>query len=52
MENQNNQLWFNNVNTLFSRNNFFDIIPLVDMDYNEKVNAITRFCVYLSAQKM
>ena len=27
MENQNNQLWFNNVNTLFSRNNFFDIIP-------------------------
>jgi hypothetical protein len=48
MENQNNQLWFNNVNTLFSRNSFFDIIPLVDMDYNEKVNAITRFCVYLS----
>ena len=48
MENQNNQLWFNNVNTLFSRNNFFDIIPLIDMDYNEKVNAITRFCVYLS----
>ena len=48
MENQNNELWFNNVNTLFSRNNFFDIIPLVDMNFNEKVNAITRFCVYLS----
>ena len=48
MENQNNELWFNNVNTLFSRNNFFDIIPLIDMNFNEKVNAITRFCVYLS----
>jgi len=48
MENQNNELWFNNVNTLFSRNNFFDIIPMIDMDFNEKVNAITRFCIYLS----
>tara|TARA_X000000950_G_C13885912_1_gene648836 strand:- start:382 stop:1107 length:726 start_codon:yes stop_codon:yes gene_type:complete len=48
MENQNNELWFNNVNTLFSRNNFFDIIPLIDMNFNEKVNAITRFCLYLS----
>jgi len=48
MENQNNELWFNNVNTLFSRNNFFDIIPLIDMNFNEKINAITRFCMYLS----
>jgi hypothetical protein len=48
MENQNNQLWFNNVNILFTRNNFFDIIPLVDMNFDEKINAITRFCIYLS----
>ena len=47
-QNQNNQLWFNNVNVLFARNNFFDIIPLVDMDFNEKINAISRFCIYLS----
>lgn len=51
MENQNiqhNKLWFNNINTLFTKDNFFEIIPVVNMNYNEKVNAITRFCMYLS----
>tara|TARA_B100001057_G_C22684885_1_gene885267 strand:+ start:281 stop:1054 length:774 start_codon:yes stop_codon:yes gene_type:complete len=51
MENQNiqhNNLWFNNINTLFTKDNFFEIIPNVDMNYNEKVNSITRFCMYLS----
>jgi hypothetical protein len=51
MENQNiehNNLWFNNINTLFTKDNFFEIIPVVNMNYNEKVNAITRFCMYLS----
>ena len=47
-QNQNNKLWFNNVNVLFKRNNFFDIIPLEDMNLNEKINAISRFCIYLS----
>ncbi len=48
MENQNTELWFNNFNILFARDNFFEIIPLIDMNFNEKINAITRFCIYLA----
>ena len=47
MEKQNN-IWFEDANVLFSKYNFFDIIPLVDMSFSEKINAITRFAIYLS----
>ena len=47
MEKQNN-IWFEDASVLFSKYNFFDIIPLVDMSFNEKINAISRFALYLS----
>ena len=47
MKEQNN-IWFEDANNLFNKNNFFDIIPLVDMTFEEKINSITRFSIYLS----
>ena len=47
MEKQ-NDIWFENASVLFSKYNFFDIIPLVDMSFSEKINAITRFSLYLA----
>ena len=47
MEKQNN-IWFEDASVLFSKYNFFDIIPLLDMSFNEKINAISRFALYLS----
>ena len=47
MKEQNN-IWFEDANNLFNKNNFFDIIPLIDMTFEEKINSITRFSIYLS----
>ena len=47
MEKQNN-IWVEDISILFSKYNFFEIIPLVNMSYKEKINAITRFSIYLS----
>jgi len=47
MKEQNN-IWFEDANILFTKHNFFDIIPLVNMSFNEKINAISRFAIYLS----
>ena len=43
-----NSIWLDNPDVLFKSNNFVDIIPLANMSYEEKINAITRFCIYLS----
>ena len=45
---QQNNIWFEDASILFSKYNFFDIIPLVDMSFSEKINSITRFSIYLS----
>ena len=45
MEKQNN-IWVEDISILFSKYNFFEIIPLVNMSYKEKINAITRFSIY------
>ena len=47
METHNN-IWFEDVSALFTKYNFLEIIPLVDMSFKEKINAITRFTIYLS----
>ena len=43
-----NNIWFEDTSILFNKHNFFDIIPSINMNFNEKVNAILRFVIYLS----
>ena len=43
-----NNIWFSNINLLFSKDNLFKIVPISDMSIGEKINAITRFALYLS----
>ena len=42
------KLWFNDLDVLFNKDNLFDIIPNKEMNTNSKINAITRFSLYLS----
>jgi len=44
----NNIIWFNNINNLFNKDTFLEIIPTSNMNNSEKINAITRFTLYLS----
>lgn len=41
-------IWFNNIEILFNKDNFTQIIPTKEMSFDEKINAITRFALYLS----
>ena len=41
-------IWFNNISVLFNKDNFTQIIPTKDMSFEENINAITRFALYLS----
>ena len=41
-------IWFNNVEVLFNKDNFSEIIPTKQMSFEENINAITRFTLYLS----
>lgn len=43
-----NNVWFNNVNNLFEQCSLLDIIPTQQMTMGDKMNAITRFVIYLS----
>ena len=47
MSEKNNKIWFDNINILFNEDNLFDIIPTTEMNYNNKINSITRFSIYL-----
>ena len=41
-------IWFNNISLLFDPAYIFEIIPTLNMNLNEKVNALTRFAFFLS----
>ena len=41
-------IWFNNVEVLFNKDNFSEIIPTKQMSFEENINAISRFTLYLS----
>lgn len=41
-------IWFNNIEVLFNKDNFTQIIPTKEMSFDENINAITRFALYLS----
>jgi hypothetical protein len=43
-----NNIWFSNINLLFSKDNLFKIVPTSTMSMGEKINTITRFSLYLS----
>jgi hypothetical protein len=43
-----NNIWFSNINLLFSKDNLFKIVPSSNMTIGEKINTITRFALYLS----
>jgi hypothetical protein len=43
-----NNIWFSNINLLFSKDNLFKIVPTSTMSMGEKINTITRFALYLS----
>ena len=43
-----NNIWFSNINLLFSKDNLFKIVPSSNMTMGEKINTITRFALYLS----
>lgn len=43
-----NNIWFSNINVLFNKEDILKIVPSYDMTNAEKINAITRFALYLS----
>lgn len=43
-----NNIWFFNINVLFNKEDILKIVPSYDMTNSEKINAITRFALYLS----
>jgi hypothetical protein len=40
--------WFEDITILLDKDHLNDFIPLVDMNDHEKLNAMVRFCIYLS----
>ncbi len=42
------KFWIYNPNVLFDRSKVFDLWPLESMNREEKLNAITRFVLYLT----
>lgn len=42
------QLWINDLNILFSNNNYFKIVPNTSMSLNQKLNSLTRFSIIFS----
>ena len=43
----NNKFWLENINVLYKNSNYLDFIPLHEMSRVEKLNAITRFAIYI-----
>ena len=46
--NDNNVLWFNNIQIIFQKDKLLEIWPLEKMNREEKINAISRFIIYLT----
>ena len=46
--NGNNVLWFNNIQIFFQKDKLLEIWPLEKMNREEKINAISRFIIYLT----
>ena len=42
------QFWFDDISTLVNQDYLQDFIPMKEMNTSEKLNAIMRFCMYLS----
>jgi len=42
------QFWINNISVLFHKNNLTEIIPKKGESFEEQMNAITRFIIYLT----
>lgn len=40
--------WFEDLSILLKKDNIYKFIPTVNMNNNSKLNAIVRFCIYLS----
>lgn len=45
---ENEKIWFNDFSVLFEKNKIMTFIPEQNMSYNEKINSITRFSLFLS----
>ena len=41
-----NTFWINDLSILFSKNHFLEVIPLSNMKFNNKLNAIFRLSIY------
>ena len=39
-------IWYDDYSILYKNDNYLDFIPSSKMSYNEKINAIVRFCIY------
>jgi hypothetical protein len=44
--NNNNMFWIYNIDILWKNNNYLHLLPLDDMNKQEKYNAITRLLIY------
>ena len=42
------KLWVNDIKILIEQNQLLEFIPTKKMDFNQKINAIVRFSIYLS----
>lgn len=42
-----NTFWLDDIRVLIDKGSLFNIIPIYSTSINEKLNAITRFCIYL-----
>ena len=45
-ENTKDIYWYEDVSVLYKNDKYLDFIPNSKMNYNEKINAMVRFCVY------
>lgn len=41
-------IWYNDFTSFLTEDNFYKILPFAYMSFEEKLNAILRFCLYLS----
>ena len=41
------QIWYNDLPNFITNNNYFIIIPLGQMSFEDKINSLMRFCIYL-----
>lgn len=44
----NESIWYDDIQTFLKNENMFDILPLASMTFEEKLNSIVRFSLYMS----